>query len=91
MEEIVQSKETYKKMVEEGREKEAEAYMDANADMIAMGTLAGSFRKKMGDLTRAERNVRADGSLSGAEKRAELDAIKQDKIELAKEFSNARE
>jgi hypothetical protein len=91
MEEVNKSKETYKKILEEGREQEAEAYMDANADMIAMGTMAGSFRKKMGELTRAERNVRADGSLSGAEKRAELDAIRQDKIELAKEFSSARE
>jgi len=91
MNEIVQTKETYDKMIEEGREKEAEDYVTANADMLGMGTMAGSFRKKMGDLTRAERNVRADGSLNGAEKRAELDAIRQDKIQLAKEFSSARE
>jgi hypothetical protein len=91
MAEIVQTKETYEKMLEEGREKEAEDYATANADIIGMGTMAGSFRKKMGELTKAERNVRADSSLSGAEKRAELDAIRQDKIALAKEFSNARE
>lgn len=91
MEEINQTKETYKKMVEEGREQEAEAYMDANADMIAMGTFAGKFRKKMGDLTKAERNVRSDGTLSGAEKRQALDEIRQMKIELAKDFSSARE
>jgi hypothetical protein len=91
MEEVVQSKETYKKMMEEGRESEAEAYMDANADMIAMGTMAGKFRKKMGDLTKQERMVRADGGLSGAEKREALDEIKQMKIDLAKMFSSARE
>jgi hypothetical protein len=91
MEEVVQSKETYKKMVEEGRDAEADAYMDANADMIAMGTLAGKFRKQMGDLTKQERAIRADGGLSGAEKREALDEIKQMKIELAKEFSSARE
>ena len=91
MEEVVKSKETYKKIVEEGREQEAEEYMNANADMIAMGTMAGKFRQKMGDLTKAERNVRADSSLSGAEKRAELDEIRQQKIELSKDFSNARE
>lgn len=91
MNEIVQTKQTYEKMMEEGREKEAEDYVTANADIIGMGTMAGSFRKKMGDLTKAERSVRSDGSLSGAEKRAELDAIRQDKIALAKEFSNARE
>jgi hypothetical protein len=91
MNEIVQTKQTYEKMVEEGREKEAEDYVTANADIIGMGTMAGSFRKKMGELTKAERNVRADGSLTGAEKRAELDAIRQDKIQLAKDFSSARE
>jgi hypothetical protein len=78
-------------MVEEGRDAEADAYMDANADMIAMGTLAGKFRKQMGDLTKQERAIRADGGLSGAEKREALDEIKQMKIELAKEFSSARE
>jgi len=91
MNEIVQTKQTYDKMIEEGREKEADEYATANADIIGMGTMAGSFRKKMGDLTRAERNVRADQTMSGGQKRAELDAIRQDKIALAKEFSSARE
>ena len=78
-------------MVEEGRDSDAQAYVDFNADLIGMSSIAGRFRQKMGELTKAERNIRADGSLSGAEKRAELDAIRQDKIELAKEFSSARE
>jgi hypothetical protein len=91
MNEINQVKQTYDKMLEEGREKEADAYATANADMMGMGTMAGSFRKKMGELTAAERNVRATTNMSGAQKRAELDAIRQDKIALAKEFSSARE
>jgi hypothetical protein len=91
MNEIVQTKQTYDKMIEEGREKEADEYATANADIIGMGTMAGSFRKKMGELTKAERNVRADQTMSGGQKRAELDAIRQDKIALAKEFSSARE
>jgi hypothetical protein len=91
MEEINKAKETYIKILDEGREQEAEAYLEANADMIAMGTMAGRFRKEMGNLTRAERMVRSDSTLSAGEKRAELDAIRQDKIELAKEFSSARD
>jgi hypothetical protein len=91
MNEINQVKQTYDKMLEEGREKEADAYATANADMMGMGTMAGSFRKKMGELTAAERNVRAATNMSGAQKRAELDVIRQDKIALAKEFSSARE
>lgn len=91
MQEVVQSKETYTKMMEEGREQEAEEYMDANADMIAMGTLAGKFRKMMGDLTKQERFIRADSGMTGAEKREALDEIRQMKIEVAKSFSSARE
>jgi hypothetical protein len=91
MAEINQSKETYNKMVEEGRDDEAQAYVDANADMIGMASFAGTFRKKMGDLTKAERRIRSDQNMSGAQKRAELDAIKQDKIALAKDFISARE
>jgi hypothetical protein len=91
MNEIIQVKQTYDKMLEEGREKEADDYATANADMMGMGTMAGSFRKKMGELTAAERNVRAATNMSGAQKRAELDVIRQDKIQLAKDFSSARE
>jgi hypothetical protein len=91
MEEINKAKETYKKILDEGREQEAEAYMEANADMIAMGTMAGRFRKRMGDLTSQERLVRSDSTLSAGEKRELLDEIRKDKIELAKSFSSARE
>lgn len=91
MEEVNQTKETYKKMMEEGRDAEADAYAEANADMIAMGTMAGKFRKKMGDITKQERAIRSDSGMSGAEKREALDELKQMKIELAKMFSSARE
>jgi len=91
MAEINQAKDTYNKLVEEGREDEADAYVDANADIIGMASFAGTFRKKMGDLTKAERAVRSNPNMSGAQKRAELDAIKQDKITLSKDFISARE
>jgi hypothetical protein len=91
MDEITEARATYKKMVGEGREAEAEAYLEANADSIAMGSFAGRFRKKMGDYTNMERAIRLDGSLSAAEKREQLDEIRQLKIELAKALSSARE
>lgn len=91
MEEVVQAKETYKKMVNENREKEAEDYLDANADIIAMSSLAGKFRQQMGKLTQQERAIRTDSSATGLEKREALDEIRQAKIELAKMFSSARE
>ena len=90
MDEVNEAKATYKKMAAEGREAEAEAYLEANADMIAMGSFAGKFRKKMGDLTNAERAIRADAGLSPQEKREAIDEIRQMKIQLAKQLSSAR-
>jgi hypothetical protein len=91
MDEVNEAKATYKKMAAEGREAEAEAYLEANADMIAMGSFAGKFRKKMGDLTNAERAIRSDAGLSAQEKREAIDEIRQMKIQLAKALSSARE
>ena len=91
MEDVIQAKETYKKMLAEGRDEQAEEYLDANADVIAMGSLAGKFRQQMGVLTQQERAIRADSGMSAAEKREALDELRQSKIDLAKMFSSARE
>jgi hypothetical protein len=91
MEEVIRAKETYKKLLEEGREEQAEDYLDANADVIGMGSLAGKFRQQMGKLTQQERAIRADSSMSGADKREALDELRQAKIDLSKMFSSARE
>jgi hypothetical protein len=90
VEEINKMKETYKKMEEEGRVKEADAYLDANADVIGLASLAGRFRKQMGELTKQEREIKADPSMTPQEKRKALDEIRQDKIQLAKELSSER-
>jgi hypothetical protein len=90
MDEITTMTQTYKKMVKENRLSEAEAYLDMNADVIAMGSMAGRFRKQMGDLTNLERAIRSDPDMSAGEKRKELDEIKQLKIETAKYFSSVR-
>jgi len=90
VDEVVKKKETYNKMIEEGRQEEADQFYDANADIIGMASLAGGFRQRMGVLTKQEREIRADNTLSGAEKRAELEKIKQDKIDLAKDLMQSR-
>ena len=91
MEEIEQFKQTYKKMVAENRMGEAEAYLDANADAISMGSMAGRFRKQMGNLTNQERAIRTDPDMTAGQKREALDEIRQVKIETAKMFSSATE
>jgi uncharacterized membrane protein YukC len=44
----------------------------------------------MGDLTKQERDIKSDPTMSAKEKRQALDEIRQDKIDLAKELSSAR-
>ena len=87
MDDIVKAKQTYNKMLEEGREDDADNYLNANADVIGMASMAGKFRQQMGELTKQERMVRADTSLNGKEKREQLDEIRQAKIELSKALS----
>ena len=91
MKDVITAKQTYNKMLEEGRESEAQGYLDANADVMAMSSMAGKFRQQMGVLTKQERAIRSATGISGKEKREALDELRQAKIELAKEFSSARE
>jgi hypothetical protein len=91
MRDITTAKQSYNKLLEDGREREAQDYLDANADVMAMSSLAGKFRQQMGVLTKQERAIRSATGVSGKEKREALDELRQAKIELAKEFSSVRE
>lgn len=86
MQSVVKAKETYNKLEEEGREKDAEAYADQFADILDLAPLAGQFRQRMGELAKEEREVKSDRNMSGEEKRRLLDEIRQERIELSKEF-----
>ena len=90
MQDVIKAKQTYDKLEEEGRIKEANAYLDAKADLIGLATAAGTFRQKMGELTKEERAIKTNPSLSGEDKRQMLDKIRQDKIDLAKQLSSER-
>jgi hypothetical protein len=91
MEDVIKAKQTYNKKIEEGRNEDAEDYLNEKADLIGMATMAGRFRQRMGELTAQERQIRSNPDLTADKKRAELDKIRQEKIETAKEFSSARE
>ena len=92
MEDINRTAKTYNKYEEEGRTKEADALLDAKADIIGLESAAGNFRKQMGELTTDERSIRSDPKLDPKEKRRLLDEIRQEKIALSKELSlSARE
>jgi plasmid stabilization system protein ParE len=90
METINRAGQTYDKLMEEGREKEADAYADRFADELSLAPLAGEFKQKMGRLAREEREIKSDPNLSGPEKRRQLDEIRQERIETAKELISER-
>ena len=91
IEDVQKAKKTYTKLEEEGRDKEAEEYADAKADLLGMASMAGRFVKKMGQLTADEREIRSDPNMSAGDKRKALDEIRKEKIELSRDLSSERE
>jgi len=90
MEAINRAGQTYKKLEEEGRDEDAASYADRFADELSLAPLAGQFKQRMGELAKEERMIKSNPNMSGAQKRAELDAIRQDRIALAKELTTER-
>jgi len=91
IEAINRAGQTYKKLEEEGRDKEAGAYADRFADELSLAPLAGQFKQKMGQLAKEEREIKSDPNLSGPDKRRQLDEVRKERIELSKELLSERE
>jgi len=89
MEDADRREATYKKLVEEGRTDEADVYLDKYVNDISLGKSADKFRQQMGKLIAYERQIRADGTMGGPEKREALDELKQLKIDTAKAYASA--
>jgi hypothetical protein len=84
MRDIEQRQRTLKELERTGTEAAVLAFEKENEPLLDMSKDAGRFKKKMGDLAREEREIRADPNMTPAEKRKELDDIRQERIELAK-------
>jgi hypothetical protein len=80
--EITEAKATYDKLIERGELQKADAFLSQNADRMALSSLAGDFRQRIGEITTAERQIRG-ADMSPQEKREVLDALRQSKILLA--------
>jgi hypothetical protein len=89
MNEAEQRKNTYAKLEDEGRFDEAEAYLKRYEEEIMYGKNAAKFKAAMSKLTKAERAVRMDPGLSGAQKREMLDLLRADKKETALAYASA--
>jgi len=80
--EVTEAKATYDKLIERGELQKADAFLSQNADRMALSSLAGDFRQRIGEITTAERQIRG-ADMSPQEKREVLDALRQSKILLA--------
>jgi hypothetical protein len=81
-------KQTFDKLINEGRAEEAQSFATEYATRIAMADLAEDFKRDMGELTQIERTIKAS-DMSPKEKREQLDNIRQAKIQFAKAFNAA--
>jgi hypothetical protein len=80
-----QTRKTYEKLANDGRNEEAEAYLEKNQSLIERGKLAGKLRQRLGLYSKAERDIKASDS-TPLEKRRALEDLKQSKIQESKEF-----
>jgi hypothetical protein len=74
---------TYKRMVEQGRRADAQAFAQKYSAEIAGNTFGGSFRQQMGDLAKVRRAIEASKDLTPEQKRVRIDGIRQIEIKLA--------
>jgi hypothetical protein len=84
--EFDQAKNTFDKMLDEGRGEDAKAFAEKYASDIAMADVAESFKSTMGEFTEMEKLIKAS-DLSGAEKLQRLKEIRATKIEFARSFN----
>jgi hypothetical protein len=79
---IQQVQQTYKALLNDGRQDDAKAYAERNINDMMATSIAGEFRQIMGDITKQEREVRASG-LTPDKKREMLERFRQAKIRIA--------
>jgi hypothetical protein len=91
MEEIVQAEEGYKDLEKRGKRAEAQAFAQRNADLLAATDMAGMFRQRSGQMFADERAIRAEPTLTKAQKDALLEKIKAAQNEEARQFYAASE
>jgi hypothetical protein len=74
---------TYKKMLEQGRRADAQAYAQRYSAEIASNSLGGAFRQQMGELAKVRRLIESSKDLTPEQKRVRIDGIRQIELKLA--------
>jgi hypothetical protein len=74
---------TYKRMIEQGRRADAQAFAQKYSAEIAGNTFGGAFRQQMGDLAKVRRAIESSKDLTPEQKRVRIDGIRQIELKLA--------
>lgn len=91
MEEITQAVEGYKDLEKRGKKAEAQEFAQRKADLLAAADMAGTFRQRSGQMFADERAIRAEPSLTRAQKDALLEKLKAARQAEARQFFAASE
>jgi hypothetical protein len=83
--EIQQVQGSYKRLLEEGKDKEADALLDKYENKLASANFSGRVREQLGKLATMRRNVLA-ADFTRAEKDEMLKEIDEQQVEIAREF-----
>lgn len=86
MKEIQQVKGTYNSMVEKGQRAEAMAFAQEYSDKLAAASISGSVQKRLGELAKLERQIKASPNLTTEQKDAQLERLDKAKLAMAKQF-----
>ena len=84
--EIQQVKGTFNDMVAKGKRSEAMAFAQEYSDKLAAASLSGSVQKRLGELAKLERQIKAAPGLTTAQKDAQLERLDKAKTALARQF-----
>jgi hypothetical protein len=86
LEKAEQARNTFNKLVEEGRDEEAERYINRESARLSLSDSAPSFRREMQNIKKAEEAVKRDPTMSSEEKRKDLDELRKMRLEIATDY-----
>jgi hypothetical protein len=89
--EAEQTRNTFNKMLKEGRREEAIEFRDANRVELALSSVAGQYRQVVGRINEDIRRTQERTDLTAQEKRIRLDALEKAKQDRADAFLKARQ
>jgi len=83
MHQIQEAKGTFDKMIQEGRRAEAQEFAQRYANDLALATTSASASKRLGEIAKYERMIKASPTMSTAEKDLRLEQLDKVKTDFA--------